>query len=376
MKTYITGKQIINKSAAACLGLVLLSACLLSGCTGGQPSSEENLIIVESEQAEVEYNLAVASVGDVVKTKKIRCDYKQLQSMDMAFATGGKEVRKVYVKAGDDVVKGQLLAELDIGDVDSKVRDLEYRITRNSLLLSYVDENENNEISSMWLKHNYEFDFSEEKQSAQQESIAKLQQKNEYSREDYRDAIAIDTLELEQIRKEIAECYLYAEMDGTVSYVKSNMEGMKSEAGQRVISIIDGTEGLLVADDAEYASYFAEGTEVELSILSGTGAGSYKVIPYKMEEWEDKLWFTFTEDTDKSVIKVGDIGTLKLVTGMREQVLKVPLEAVHTADGKSYVYVVGAGNIREVKWIETGLYGDTEVEVTSGLTEGEKVILK
>ncbi len=32
--------------------------------------------------------------------------------------------------------------------------------------------------------------------------------------------------------------------------------------------------------------------------------------------------------------------------------------------------------MREVKWIETGLYGDSTVEVLSGLTEGERVILR
>ena len=56
--------------------------------------------------------------------------------------------------------------------------------------------------------------------------------------------------------------------------------------------------------------------------------------------------------------------------------LTVPLKAVHLASGKSYVYVLGEGNMREVKWIETGLFGDETVEILSGLTEGEKVIIK
>jgi len=65
-----------------------------------------------------------------------------------------------------------------------------------------------------------------------------------------------------------------------------------------------------------------------------------------------------------------------VITGKKEQVLNVPLRAIHTAEDKKYVYVVGQENVREVKWIETGLYGDDCVEVISGLTEGEKVILK
>ena len=60
----------------------------------------------------------------------------------------------------------------------------------------------------------------------------------------------------------------------------------------------------------------------------------------------------------------------------RSQVLCVPAQAVHSADGRDYVYVLGEDQMREVKWIETGLYGDSTVEVLSGLTEGERVILR
>ena len=70
------------------------------------------------------------------------------------------------------------------------------------------------------------------------------------------------------------------------------------------------------------------------------------------------------------------MGTMRYTTDYRTQVLTVPLKAVHLADGKSFVYVLGENQMREVKWIETGLFGDDKVEVVSGLAEGEKVIVK
>ena len=75
-------------------------------------------------------------------------------------------------------------------------------------------------------------------------------------------------------------------------------------------------------------------------------------------------------------IEVGTTGTLYFTMEQREQVLSVPLKAVHEADGAYFVYVLGADNMREVKWIEVGLMGNDLVEVTSGLAEGEKVILQ
>ena len=113
-----------------------------------------------------------------------------------------------------------------------------------------------------------------------------------------------------------------------------------------------------------------------MTIISGTGAGSYKVVPYDMENWDELVLFTLSGDTSDVNIGVGASGTIQFTLDERKQVLTVPLKAVHEAGGESYVYVLGEGNMREVKWIETGLVGDTNVEVLSGLTEGEKVILK
>lgn len=363
----------------AVMGIGLVSACglLFTGCGSEQSEEQDDLIILEQYQATADFSLAEATVGDVVKIKKVRCDYEQLESLDMSFAVDGKEIKKVYVTAGDSVKKGQLLAELNIGDVDGKIRELEYKIAKNNMLLTHLDENENNEISAKWANYLYQSSHSEEKEEALKESVAKLQQQTEYKREDYRDAIAMDTLELDSIKAEIAKCYLYAGMDGTVSFVKANMEGTLSEDDYPVISIIAGAEGIFVVEDTEYASYFTEGMEVDMNIISGIGAGNYVVVPYKMEEWnEERLLFTFAEDTDISTIKMGAIGSLKIVTGMREQVLNVPSKAVHMAEDKEYVYVIGEGNVREVRWVETGLYGDNTVEIISGLSEGEKVILK
>lgn len=381
MKWEWTGNRMFHLrfERKAVKGICLSAVCslLLTGCGSEQAQEQENLIIVEQYQNTVEFSLAEATVGDVVKIKKIRCDYEQLESLDMSFAVEGKEIKKVYVNAGDSVKKGQLLAELDIGDVDGKVRELEYKIAKNNLLLEHLDENENNEISAKWANYLYQSSHSDEKEEALKESIAKLQQQNEYTREDYRDAIAMDSLELDWIKAEIADCYLYAGMDGTVSYVKPNMEGTLSDDDYGVISIIAEAEGIFVVEDTEYAPYFTEGVEVELNIISGIGAGDYVVVPFKMEEWdEERLLFTFAENTDIATIKMGAIGTIKIITGMREQVLNIPSKAVHMAEDREYVYVVGEGNVREVRWITTGLYGDNTVEILSGLSEGEKVILK
>ena len=54
----------------------------------------------------------------------------------------------------------------------------------------------------------------------------------------------------------------------------------------------------------------------------------------------------------------------------------VATDAVHSANGKYYVYVLSDSGKREVKWVEVGIREASTIEITSGLEEGEKVILK
>ena len=86
--------------------------------------------------------------------------------------------------------------------------------------------------------------------------------------------------------------------------------------------------------------------------------------------------FVIAEGGETAVIEPGTIGSMQVILAEKKQVLTLPTSAIHSADDKHYVYVVGENNMREVKWIEVGLAGKDKVEIVSGLVEGEKVILK
>ena len=125
-------------------GVMLAFSFVLSGC-GSAQSEEDKLIIVEQAPKAVEYSMVETVVGDVVQTKEIECDYQQIEDMDLFFPVSERTVSKVYVKKGDSVTKGQLLAELEVGEnVDERIKTLEYQIARNTLLLNHLNEDEEN----------------------------------------------------------------------------------------------------------------------------------------------------------------------------------------------------------------------------------------
>lgn len=366
-----------KKSKLKNLFFLTLAVLCCTGCAGAAPESGDNLIIMEKEDTEgLSYTLTEAAIGDVILTKRVKCTYLQVEDQDVSFSVSGRRIARTLVRVGDAVVKGQLLAELVNDQAESRIDELEYRIARNSLLLEHLEENENNELSARWLQFLYRSGGSKEEEEALKESLRQLQTNDEYMREDYQDAIDLDRMELEGLKKSDAESRVYAKMNGTVSWMKENLEGSTCTRDETIMKIIGGSECLFVVEEEDLGELFEEGVPVEMSISSGTGAGQYQLLPYKMEEWGEKLTFSLWGEDDGSSIEVGAVGTMRVVLGQRENVLTLPSRAVHTADGKTYVYVEGEGGTREVRWIETGLHGDETVEITGGLEQGEKVILR
>ncbi len=349
--------------------------CLgISGCSS-YVDEEESVVQIEQPE-ENSYSLVVASVGNVYKTGKLRCTYKQIDEEEIQISGDGKTVAQVYVAEGDKVVKGQLLAELKTDSNQDLVDELEYKIARNTLLLGYTDIDESYELSGRWWTYVYQSSGSERDTEQLEASLDSIRQNYRYKREDYQDAIDLDRQLLELTLQEIEQSRIYAGIDGEISYVNPDLEGLRVLEGQTVMKIIDNTRCLFEAraSDLKDADCFQEGEAVSLSIIKNRSSIDVEVIPYDMEHWEDTLYFELPENS--SDIQVGTVGNIVYTIDARENVLTLPSKVIRTADGRNYVYVLGENDVREVKWIETGLWGDTMVEVISGLEEGEYVVQK
>ncbi len=346
---------------------------LLCGCAAGEEEQEE-LVIMEPGKEQLQYDLAIASRGDIFLTKTLQGIYEELEKEEVCFPVSGRLVTSVYVKEGEAVKKGQLLAQLGDSDLSRQVRELEYQIRRNEKLLEQADVSDDYEISTEWLRFLYQSGNTDEEEEATKERVAQIQQRYQYMREDYQDAIDLNRLKLERIRSEMASNRIYAGMDGIVSWILPGLEGSTSRKDQGVIQITDDSICLLTIDDMEEASFFREGEILEMVISHGDQAGTYQITPYGIEEWEDKMLFSMIEENTE--IEPGTLGKITLSLESRENVLNVPIRAIHTVDGKQFVYCLGEDGLCEVKWVTTGLYGDDRVEILSGIEEGEKIVLR
>lgn len=98
--------------------------------------------MVEKEENEVEYSMAAVTRGDVVLSQKIPCVYEQVNEEELYFPVTGRQVDTVFVKKGDEVKKGDLLAQL-VMDGEEKQQEYEYVVERNELLISQAKRSVN-----------------------------------------------------------------------------------------------------------------------------------------------------------------------------------------------------------------------------------------
>ena len=219
----------------------------------------------------------------------------------------------------------------------------------------------------------YQSSGSEADEEKLKADLEDIYQKYRYQREDYQDIIDMAQVRIDTYRREMEEGRIYAGMDGVIYKLGGDMETVISDVNKPALTIIDDSRCLFEASDVKYAEYFREGEVYELVRGVGKSAITFRVRPWSMGTWGDRLYMELLEDGGTDV-EVGAYAYLTLVLEKRENVLAVNKGAIHVSEGKNYVYVLGENDIREVKWVETGLCGDRLTEIVAGLEEGEAVI--
>lgn len=333
---------------------------------------EAPFIKVNDSEDVVSYTLVPVTIDDVILTQKVECTYAQTKEQEVSFDMTGKYVDKVFVRQGDVVKKGDLLCELSSEALENEIARLEYSIARNELLLSYLDTNEALDIQDSAI-NKYKFGAT---QSEKDEDVVALKERYEDSRIRYNDTLEFDRKALANKKSELSRSRLYASMDGIVYKLKDHLEGSTTKAGTVIMTIVDNTDCLFTVNKPEYKDLFTEGVTVPMTVMYTSAAGDYELMPKDIESWEDSLLFSVFTGPDSAAIEVGTRGTITAPVKTKERVLSLPKNVIHMAEDKAYVYVVNENGNRDIKWIEIGLVGDTNIEITGGLAEGEKVIKK
>jgi multidrug efflux pump subunit AcrA (membrane-fusion protein) len=87
--------------------------------------------------------------------------------------------------------------------------------------------------------------------------------------------------------------------------------------------------------------------------------------------------YTVTLLLDKKLeeIKPGMTGNVDVIISQKQNVLRLPVTAINPRNGRATVQVLKPDGTQETREVTTGVKGDDDIEITSGLDDGDKVVV-
>lgn len=366
--------------------LALVSISFLTGCVFLPDEQEYCVSPVISQEEEVEVEQVMVVKGDIKEEKEINVTYESKASSALKFGISGEPYSNVYVKKGDTVKKGQLLAQLDVQEY-----------------LDQIDEcNGNINNTTIEINHNKELQGIDPVNSANYQKNIDLLNKD----------LTVYNQRKEELSVKKNERQIYADIDGVVISVYPYVAGDLSSEDEIFISLVS-EESNLVAETSDVAD-LEIGMELTAKILNE----DYAIVLSSIEDiegdstteetTEDTKKDTDTEDTTEDTKKETDTeenseestkvstdntkrlvfdfvsdnydvkdkayGVARYVTKEIKDVIYIPTTCITTRDGKNYVYMNNEEGFRIEKEIGVGeTLGDYTV-VTKGLKENDFII--
>ena len=330
---------------------LLLAVFLLSGC-GLLPKEEE--IIPTPIPTPAETTKAVYDVrrGDLVETLSVNGRLTAAQEAILYFKVQGR-LKNISVASGEKVQAGAVLAQLDVGDLDTRVALAELNVRKAQL-----------KVDQARAKNADRFDM----QVAQYDLDA--------ARVTY-----------ENLKQQLTDAQLIAPFDGLIT----DTQGQPGETVQAYVPIITvsnpeelqvsaeltneadsnriavGQTATVQLDKFPNDKFSAELTQ--LPNLSATTVDG-KPLPAQLRR-------TFKLNPTQPLPQGAELGMLgRVVVILREKkdVLILPNAAIRSFGGRRYVQITTTGGRKREVDVEIGVVTQTETEVVKGLKEGDKVI--
>ena len=303
------------------------------------------------------------------------------------------QIKKLYVKLGQQVKKGDLIAEINsttqvntLNTEKSKLETYQAKLVSAEIALNSAKKKYKRE-AALWKEKatsKEDFESAQDALAAAKANVAELKASIKQTK------ISINTAE-----SDLGYTRITATMDGTVVAIPVE-EGQTVNAVQSTPTIIQLANLDTMLNKMQIAegdiTKVKAGQDISFTILSEPD----EPIKAKLDSVDPGLTtmslgsYTASTDTTSNAIYYYARALVpnpdgKLSIGMTTQntieingvknVLLVPTLTIKKRDGKSYVSVLGADGKTVEREITVGLKDSMNTEVKSGLKEGEKVVM-
>ncbi|MBQ1504924.1 MAG: biotin/lipoyl-binding protein [Oscillospiraceae bacterium] len=327
-----------------CLLLSLAAILSLSGCYL-LPKEEQILEAPELTVAAVTYATQEVELSSIERWANGTGTFVSRYSESYFFEDEGI-LKKIYIKSGQTVKEGDIIAELDTEALQEKIEYQEYQTERSRL--NYLNASQYNSTSY-------------------QAQLAKL----DY---DYQQR------QLEKLYAQKTQSVLYAGFDGIATFVSSAAPGDAIPSGKVLASIADQTAMELRWEPSDLDDIYI-GMEVEITLRTGnvtfTGVVSQTPaeLPEDLEDADRKgVYIRFDDAKLDELPGIGESAFISVLLERKDNVIVINAKNLYSTNKRNYVRVL-INDIPEERDVTVGISNGTQVEITSGLEIGEKLVI-
>jgi RND family efflux transporter MFP subunit len=367
-----------------------MACCLMAGCgSSGKPADEA----------------ARAPLVPVVTTRResltsqlsIAAEFQPYQEVNVYAKVSGY-IRKLYVDWGAHVQQGQLLAVLEIPELEQQLQQDEANTRKSAEDLERAKEELNRATSAYTVAHLTYSRLADVQKSrpelVAQEEIDVAQGKDQEAsagESSAKDALAGSEQELaaskaamEKDRALFGYSRITAPFDGVVTEIDAYTgallpAGTSSNKGDQTLCHLSQNNLLrLVLPVPERAVAdlpVGEPVTVNVSSIHKTFPGKVRLFSDQIDEQTRTMHTEVEVPNPAYEIVPGMYATVEIPLHTVPNALTVPVQAVQTSgETTGAVLVVGADNRIEKRDVTIGVQSATDVEVLSGLRENERVV--
>lgn len=354
---------------------ILLAICSLSLAGCSLLPAEETLPqapVINAYQGE-DFTLCYVQRGDLVQTESFNVSYSAVRVEKLSFPVSGILFKDVYVRVGDTVQAGQLLAELDQSNLSEQLRSLEDQAEQLRLSIQQTETSRDLALEEQRIRLSFIEDEEELENAATLEDI---ERPYAASLTELHDRLRIVNMQLDALEEQRAQRRLVAGIDGTVSYLRSLKDTDLSVEGEHILTISDSSSSMFLLKTEEL-ELFEPGMELKVSM--GQDEIPVAVVdPSTLEGVtpEEDTVYLLPTDAAALALEDGDRGTLSLELARQPDCLYINAKAVKSMGNEHFVYYQDENGLRSMKTVVTGFEADGYIQILEGLEQGEAVILR
>lgn len=329
--------------------MIACTAALLSGCSV-LPAEEEPLQPPLIQKKEQSYETTTVKRGNMQLYLTSVATADSNENKSVAYTESGGQLKKMLVAEGDTVSVGTPIAELDTGDLPTRIRL--QKLTVEQKEINFADAvKHNSDKNTIRL---FQIDLDREK------------------------------LVLDSLVKEYNKSLLFSPIAGTITYLNTIKPGqtVEAQATMAVISNPNDVNFVFEATDVKKIANVKVNEPVELTIDSKKYTGKVIQTPSTAPDTEDKKLrsrnaksIIISLPAPKPKIKIGQYADFKLFLEKRDNVLIIPRNTLKSSFGRYTVSTIDNDRVKELD-VEVGLITSSEVEIIQGLDEGQKIIIE